>query len=285
MNYFEHHIGDYVAATSHLSFVEDAAYSRLIRIYYRDEKPLPLELKVVQRLAGARTREEKVAVETVLAEFFQASEDGWHSKRCDEEIARFREKREKARRSADARWNPDKLASEADNSDMRTHSSGNANASETDDSRNAHQSPDTNHQAPDIEATAGTTHITGQALILGTPAGFLAAALKSAGLLCHSDDFRVIEAANAGVTASEVLELQSIYPDKPVAYVLKAAVNQRADRAKGLSHASRPPTRRLSAVDRVHANIDRARRKRGEGTIEPISEDTFIDGTAARVAN
>jgi uncharacterized protein YdaU (DUF1376 family) len=38
MNYYEHHIGDYAEATSHLTFVEDAAYSRLIRKYYSTEK-------------------------------------------------------------------------------------------------------------------------------------------------------------------------------------------------------------------------------------------------------
>lgn len=149
MNYYEHHIGDYAAATSHLSFVEDAAYSRLMRIYYRDEKPLPLELKAVQRLVGARTREEKSAVETVLNEFFTKSTDGWHSKRCDEEIAKVQDKRDKARRSAEARWNPAKPACERIDSDMRTHPSSNANASETHNGRNAHQTPDTRHQTPE----------------------------------------------------------------------------------------------------------------------------------------
>lgn len=91
MNFYKHHIGDYAAATAHLSFVEDAAYSRLLRIYYRDEGPLPADLKAVQRLAGARTRDEKAAVETVLEEFFSLAGDGWHSKRCDEEIAEQRD--------------------------------------------------------------------------------------------------------------------------------------------------------------------------------------------------
>jgi uncharacterized protein YdaU (DUF1376 family) len=92
MNYFEHHIGDYAEATAHLSFVEDAAYSRLIRKYYAQEKPLPVELKSVQRLVAARTKEEKEAVESVLKEFFELQEDGWHNKRCDAEIERYREK-------------------------------------------------------------------------------------------------------------------------------------------------------------------------------------------------
>jgi len=89
MNYYEHHIGDYAEATAHLSFIEDAAYSRLIRKYYATEKPLPSDLKQVQRLVGARTKDEKSAVQTVLEEFFYLDDDGWHQKRCDAVIAAF----------------------------------------------------------------------------------------------------------------------------------------------------------------------------------------------------
>lgn len=89
MNYFEHHIGDYAEATSHLSFVEDAAYSRCIRKYYATEKALPADAKAVQRLVGARSKEEKEAVVTVLEEFFELRDDGWHNERCDAEIARY----------------------------------------------------------------------------------------------------------------------------------------------------------------------------------------------------
>lgn len=89
MNYFEHHIGDYAEATAHLSFVEDAAYSRCIRKYYAKEKPLPVDVKAVQRLVGARTKEEKDAVDTVLSEFFVLGEDGWRNARCDADIAAF----------------------------------------------------------------------------------------------------------------------------------------------------------------------------------------------------
>lgn len=91
MNYYEHHIGDYAEATAHLSFVEDAAYTRLIRKYYATEKPLPADLKQVQRLIAARTREEKSAVEAMLQEFFILKEDGWHNERCDLEIARYQD--------------------------------------------------------------------------------------------------------------------------------------------------------------------------------------------------
>ena len=35
MNYYSHNIGDYAQATLHLSLVEDAIYSRLLRRYFR----------------------------------------------------------------------------------------------------------------------------------------------------------------------------------------------------------------------------------------------------------
>ena len=91
MNYFELHLGDYAEATAHLTFVEDAAYGRMLRKYYSTEKPLPVDLKQVQRLVGARTKEEREAVATVLDEFFTLQDDGWHNARCDAEIARFQE--------------------------------------------------------------------------------------------------------------------------------------------------------------------------------------------------
>ncbi len=91
MNYYEHHLGDYAEATAHLSFLEDAAYSRLIRKYYATEKPIPADLAVAQRLVGARSKEERAAVEVVLHEFFVLRDDGWHQDRCDAEITRYRD--------------------------------------------------------------------------------------------------------------------------------------------------------------------------------------------------
>lgn len=134
MNYVELHIGDYDKATAHLTACEDGIYGRLMRRYYDTEAPLPLDLKALQRLVRARSREEKEAVQTILDEFFHQQVDGWHHKRCDEEIAKFLEKREKAKRSAEARWNKSERNANACADDMRTHSE-----------CNAHQSPDTRH--------------------------------------------------------------------------------------------------------------------------------------------
>ena len=90
MNYYEHHLGDYAAATAHLSWDEDMAYTRLIRAYYHHEKPIPADLKAACRLARAATPSQRKAVEDVLLEFFVLEDDGWHQKRCDSEIDAYR---------------------------------------------------------------------------------------------------------------------------------------------------------------------------------------------------
>jgi uncharacterized protein YdaU (DUF1376 family) len=89
VNYYEHHIGDYDSETAHLSWLEDMAYTRLIRLYYRKECPIPADLAVVCRKIRAVSKQERQAVEDVLAEFFTLEEDGWHQKTCDENIAAF----------------------------------------------------------------------------------------------------------------------------------------------------------------------------------------------------
>lgn len=89
MNYFELHLGDYEAATAHLTALEDGIYGRLLRLYYRTEKPLPADKKQVYRLARAQTKPERDAVDQVLSDFFELRDDGWHQERCDAEIDRY----------------------------------------------------------------------------------------------------------------------------------------------------------------------------------------------------
>lgn len=97
MHHFPHHIGDYAAATAHLSWDEDLAYTRLLRAYYQHEKPIPADLAQACRLARCATPAQRRAVEAVLREFFELREDGWHQKRCDAEIAQYQEIVEKNR--------------------------------------------------------------------------------------------------------------------------------------------------------------------------------------------
>jgi uncharacterized protein YdaU (DUF1376 family) len=134
MHYFKLHINDYAQATAHLSLLEDAAYTRLLRKYYADERPLPADLDRLQRLIGARSRDEKIAVRTVLEEFFSLDGDFYRNKRADEEIAEYQSKSLKAKESANARW-------------MRTHSEGNGYAMPPLSDGNANHKPlTTNHE-------------------------------------------------------------------------------------------------------------------------------------------
>jgi uncharacterized protein YdaU (DUF1376 family) len=89
MNFFEFHIGDYAQATLHLSLIEHGAYFQLIKRYYSTEKPLPRKISLVCKHAGATNQHSRNAIRKVLMEFFELREDGWHNKRCDEEIAKF----------------------------------------------------------------------------------------------------------------------------------------------------------------------------------------------------
>lgn len=87
MNYYKRHIGDYAAATRHLSLLEHGVYCLMLDIYYTTEKALPVETRAVQRLVNARSDEERAAVDVVLQEFFELHADGWHRSDCDAEIA------------------------------------------------------------------------------------------------------------------------------------------------------------------------------------------------------
>lgn len=89
MNYFELHLGDYEAATAHLTVLEDGIYGRLLRLYYRTEKPIPADIKQACRLVRATSKPERDAVQQVLSDFFELREDGYHQQRCDEEIERY----------------------------------------------------------------------------------------------------------------------------------------------------------------------------------------------------
>ena len=93
MNYFPFHIGDYRAATAHLSNEEDLAYRRLLDMYYDSEQPIPLETQWVAR----RLRLDTQHIEIVLSDFFTKQEDGWHHARCDAEIAEYVRNAEKNR--------------------------------------------------------------------------------------------------------------------------------------------------------------------------------------------
>lgn len=118
MNYYPRHIGDYLTATAHLSLLEHGVYARLLDVYYTREAPIPDGQ--AERLCGARTPEEREAVRAVLEEFFEFVDGEWRQARCDEEIAKYRDKSGKAKASAAASVNARKANAERTLSERST---------------------------------------------------------------------------------------------------------------------------------------------------------------------
>lgn len=190
MNYYEHHIRDYDAATSHLTWDEDLAYTRLIRWYYRKEKAIPADVKEACRQVRATSKTQRDAVESVLREFFVLCDDGWHNETCDEVIARFKdgeperevkkaneENRLKRHRDERARlfkvltdagehapWNIKmedlrEMVARVSAPKLDTKPATTATAHAT--PATATQSPIPNHQSPDIKPIASSSDLTG----------------------------------------------------------------------------------------------------------------------------
>ncbi len=89
MNYYERHLGDYARDTAHLSMLEHGAYNLLMDRYYATESGIPADQ--VHRAARARSRDEKAAVDAVLAEFFTLVDGAWRQRRCDAVISEYKE--------------------------------------------------------------------------------------------------------------------------------------------------------------------------------------------------
>ncbi len=287
MNYYEHHIGDYAEATAHLSFVEDAAYSRLIRKYYAQEKALPADLKAVQRLVGARTKEEKEAVETVLAEFFELQDDGWHQGRCDEVIAKYLEtqpereakkeaERERQRRTRERRKQlfealraygivPDFSATMTQLQDMlsRAESQEESHGVTHDVTppvtrdNTATQTPDTNTQSPDLKPGVATTGDN------STVVGAICVGLRRVGIQVSPHQMQVQELGKQveaqAITVETVLaagdEARRSKPDERIGIGLVIAIlDSWAKKAKAMSVAgARPPSQHPTSRDAQRA--------------------------------
>lgn len=116
LNYYPFHIGDYLVHTAHLGCMEDIAYRRLIDLYYLREAPIPdgEAARLVRMLDHADV------VDAVLREFFVLDDGVWRHGRCDEEIAKMADKRDKAKASAAASWASRNQGVEANA--KRTHS-------------------------------------------------------------------------------------------------------------------------------------------------------------------
>lgn len=146
MNFYQFHIGDYMKNTAHLSNEEDLAYRRLLDIYYDDEGPIPDDIKRIAR----RIRCNAEAVASVLDEFFELCEDGWRSKRCDDELAKYQAMKDGGRRGAQRRWDKEgnTLPKPSASGGGNRGAIGGASPPQTPPNANHNQEPVTNNQEP-----------------------------------------------------------------------------------------------------------------------------------------
>ena len=138
MHYYKFNIGDYASHTTHLDPLEDIAYRRMLDWVYLHESPLPDNVEQIARLIRMRTHCE--CIETVLREFFELSEYGWIQEKAFNEIRSYKEKSEKAKKSAMERWS--KKPNKSDANALRKKSEGNANHKPL----TTNQEPETNNQ-------------------------------------------------------------------------------------------------------------------------------------------
>lgn len=147
MNYWERHIGDYARDAGHLSMLEHGAYTLLLDRYYSTEQQIPAEQ--AHRICRARTKEERAAVDAVLAEFFTLEDGQWKNGRTEREIAKAQVKINAARTNG-AKGGRPKAHREETQHEPSGFSSGSVSVTQ----QKAHQTPDTRHQTPVEEKTA-----------------------------------------------------------------------------------------------------------------------------------
>ncbi len=139
MNYYERHLGDYARDAGHLSMLEHGAYTLLLDRYYTTERGIPADQ--AHRVCRARTREEREAVDTVLAEFFSLEDGCWVNGRATREVTKMQAKVKAAQENGKRGGRPKQTKPEP---------TGNPPGSDSVTQPKAHQSPDTS----DSEANA-----------------------------------------------------------------------------------------------------------------------------------
>ena len=150
MHYYQHHIGDFIKATSRLSDCQTMAYLRLLWMYYDSEKPLKPDIKILAFQIGASQED----TELLLQSYFVLCENGWHQKRCDKEIEEYRELLNK-------KSNAGKASAEQRRNRRLTDVEQMLNGSGTDEQLTNNQEPITNNHKPIKE----------RATVVATPIG------------------------------------------------------------------------------------------------------------------
>ena len=245
MNYYERHLGDYAKDTGHLSILEHGAYTLLLDRYYSTEAGIP-ETQAF-RLARARTPEEREAVETVLAEFFELVGGVWVNRRAEEEIEKAKARIDAAKENGRKGGRPKKNPTETQQKPSG-FSLGSVLETQTEPSEKLtkHQAPNTISKPSDREREP-TEPVEGgecDSLALPTAAGSACLQMRAAGVQSVNPSHpKLLALLAAGVTPDEIGEVarEPKARGKGMAWVLAVVEGRRRDAAAVGSLPSPPP--------------------------------------------
>ena len=240
MNYYKRHIGDYAAATRHLSILEHGVYMLALDLYYTTEAPLPVEVREVCRKLGARSKDEAAAVESVLKDFFMLTDAGWTQSRCDAEVADYQRKAETNRVVGSRGGRPKKQTNVVDSGNPEiTQTVSDWNPQET---LTSNQEPITNNQIQGAHVVIG-----GDARAIPNP-GDVCKSMKSVGMASVNPSSPKLRSLLAtGITEGELVQAaaDAVAAGKSFAYALATAEGRRGDaqRPANLRTATEPAWR------------------------------------------
>ena len=270
MNFYPHHIGDFLKDTNFLSNEEQMIYLKLIWLYYDTEQPLPDDILVLSMKCNCRDKETEL--NGILGLFFKADGDTWRHTRCDAEIAKYHDiltERSKAGKASAVQRALKKSATSVEQ--VLSTSATNGQQSST------NQEPRTNNQEPikskDIRAPRfdAQSHLSS----LGVPdqisMDWIAhRKAKKATPTRTAIDGIVMEAEKAGIALTEALSL----------CCQRGWVGFKSEWiAKDQPALARPINGRQAAISNYAAQAAEARAKN-----VPITIERDITGEAIRVA-
>lgn len=204
--------------------LEHGAYRLLLDRYYATEKGIPDDQ--AHRLARARSRDERQAVDAVLNEFFQLVNGLWINSRAEEEIVKARVKISAAQSNGKKGGRPKKPFAGSENK-TKDEPTGLFAGSENETQQKAHQAPSTKHQAPDLKPVDGQAAATDSRDAAALPSSDpitsraieLSCLLRHRGAALQASNPKVRSWAERGITDAQALT------------ALEVAEQRRADQA------------------------------------------------------
>ena len=100
MHYYQHHIGDFIKATSRLTDSQVMAYLRLIWLYYDKDGVVANDPEQISFEIGSDVK----TIQMIIKTYFEIEGDWLKHSRCDKELQGYLNKSEGGKKGAERRW-------------------------------------------------------------------------------------------------------------------------------------------------------------------------------------